>query len=163
MNKFLHLITRIPIWIGGALMIGVILITVADVVARKLFSTGFFGLVDVTQLAVIGFAYLAMPRAFLTGAHVAVELYDHRLSHRADLVLKSFALLLSLGVLSVLVWYGWTQAARVLRYGDVSQNVEIPMIWYWGLLMGGVALSWIACAGQLILGLPGLFAREKHV
>ncbi|MEP5153030.1 TRAP transporter small permease [Planktotalea sp.] len=163
MNKHLDLLTRIPIWIGGALMIGVIFITVGDVFARKFLSTGYFGLVDVTQLAVIGFAYLAMPRAFLTGAHVAVELYDHRLSHRADLALKSFALILSIGVLSMLLWYGWTQAARVQRYGDVSQNAEIPMIWYWGLLMGGVAFSWLVCAVQLILNLTGIFARTSDV
>lgn len=160
MHKFLDLITRVPIWIGGALMIGVILITVADVFARKFFSTGYFGLVDVTQFAVIGFAYLAMPRAFLTGAHVAVELYDHRLSPRTDLVLKSFALVLSIGVLSLLLWYGWTQASRVLRYGDVSQNVEVPMIWYWGMLMCGAALSWLVCTAQLVLN---FFARPDHV
>jgi TRAP-type C4-dicarboxylate transport system permease small subunit len=163
MSKLLDLLTRIPIWIGGTLMIGVILLTVADVFARKFLSTGYFGLVDVTQLAVIGFAYLAMPRAFLTGAHVAVELYDHRLSHRVDLVLKSFALALSIGVLSLLIWYGWTQASRVLRYGDVSQNAEIPMIWYWALLMGGVALSWLVCAVQLIVNVTAIFARPSHV
>ncbi len=160
MHKFLDLITRVPIWIGGALMIGVILITVADVFARKFFSTGYFGLVDVTQFAVISFAYLAMPRAFLTGAHVAVELYDHRLSPGADLALRCFALILSIGVLSLLLWYGWTQASRVLRYGDVSQNVEIPMIWYWGMLMCGAALSWLVCAAQLCLN---LFARPVRV
>lgn len=160
MHKFLDLITRVPIWIGGALMIGVILITVADVFARKFFSTGYFGLVDVTQFAVIGFAYLAMPRAFLTGAHVAVELYDHRLTPRADLALKSFALILTIGVLSLLLWYGWTQASRVLRYGDVSQNIEVPMIWYWGMLMCGAALSWLVCAAQLVLN---FFARPDHV
>lgn len=162
-NKTLDLLTRIPIWIGGALMIGVIVITVADVFARKFLSTGYFGLVDVTQFAVMGFAYLAMPRAFFAGSHVAVELYDHKLSERADLALKCFALILSLGVLSVLFWYGWTQAARTLRYGDVSQNVEIPIIWYWGLLMGGVVFSWIVCVVQLVLNFAGLSARATDV
>lgn len=144
-------------------MIGVILITVADVFARKFLSTGYIGLVDVTQLAVIGFAYLAMPHAFLTGAHVAVELYDSRLSRRSDLALRSFALTLSLVVLSVLLWYGWTQASRVLRYGDVSQNAEIPMIWYWVLLLGGAALSWLVCVLQIISNLRGIFARQTNV
>jgi TRAP-type C4-dicarboxylate transport system permease small subunit len=147
--KLLNVLTRIPVWFGGILIIGVIFLTVLDVIARKFFNTGYFGLVDVTQLAVIGFAYLAMPRAFLKGAHVAVELYDDRLSWRADLVLKTFALLLSIFVISILLWYGWTQASRVQRYGDVSQNVSIPMIYYWSLLLGGMALSWLICVVQL--------------
>ncbi|MEP5762024.1 MAG: TRAP transporter small permease subunit [Litoreibacter sp.] len=162
-NKILDFLTRIPIWVGGTLMIGVILMTVADVFARKFLSTGYFGLVDVTQLAVVGFAYLAMPRAFLVGSHVAVELYDHNLSERADLALKCFALMLSLGVLSVLLWYGWTQASRTLRYGDVSQNVEIPMIWYWGLLLGGVVFSWVVCAVQLVLNIKSVVTGKAHV
>ncbi|NVK72041.1 TRAP transporter small permease [Marinomonas sp. CT5] len=147
--KLLNILTRLPIWFGGILIIGVILLTVIDVIARKFFNTGYFGLVDVTQLAVIGFAYLAMPRAFLQGAHVAVELYDDRLSRRADLILKMFALLLSIFVISILLWYGWIQASRVQRYGDVSQNVSIPMIYYWALLLGGMALSWLVCVLQL--------------
>lgn len=161
--KLLNILTRVPIWIGGIMIIGVILLTAGDVVARKFFNTGYFGLVDVTQLAVIGFAYLAMPRAFLTGAHVAVELYDERLSHRADIALKSFALLLSIGVLSVLLWYGWTQAARTLRYGDVSQNVAIPMIVYWVFLLAGVALSWLICVVQLGLNFIGFRGRPSDV
>lgn len=144
-------------------MIGVILMTVADVFARKFFSTGYFGLVDVTQLAVIGFAYLAMPRAFFVRSHLAVELYDHKLSERVDRIFKSFALILSLGVLSVLLWYGWIQAFRVLRYGDVSQNVAIPMIWYWGLLLVGAALSWLVCGAQLVLNLKGIVRGKAHV
>lgn len=130
-------------------MIGVVFLTVGDIVARKFFSTGYFGLVDVTQLAVIGFAYLAMPYCFLKSAHVAVELYDNKLSPRADLLLKCFALILCLGVISIILWYGWTQASRTMRYGDVSQNVEIPMIVYWGMLLVGMALSWVVCALQL--------------
>ena len=122
-------------------MIGVILVTIADVFVRKFLNTGYLGLVDTTQLGVVAFAWFAMPRAFLKSAHVAVELYDHRLSRGADRALKGFALVLSIGMLSVLLWYGWTQAMRVLRYGDVSQNVEIPMILYWVPLLAGTALS----------------------
>lgn len=156
MNRFIDWLTRVPVWIGGSMMIGVILISVADVFARKFLSTGYIGLVDVTQLAVLGFAYLSLPRAFSTYAHVAVELYDHRLSYRADQVLKAFALILSIGVLSLLLWYGWTQASRTLRYGDVSQNVEIPMIVYWGFLLCGVALSWLICVLQFVQALTGI-------
>ncbi|MEP4037903.1 TRAP transporter small permease subunit [Pseudophaeobacter sp.] len=159
MTKLVNVLTLLPVWIGGVMMIAVILATVADVFARKFLNTGYFGLVDVTQLAVIGFAYLAMPRAFLVGSHVAVELYDHRLSVNGDLILKSVALILSLGVLSVLLFYGWTQASRILRYGDVSQNVEIPMIWYWALLMGGTALSWLICVVQFFQNVTRLAKR----
>ena len=144
-------------------MIGVILVTIADVFARKFFNTGYLGLVDTTHLGVVTFAYLAMPRAFLTGAHVAVELYDHRLSDWADRALKSVALILGFGVLSILLWYGWTQAMRVLGYGDVSQNIAIPMIWYWLPLLAGAGLSWFICLVLLVQNLMGIKCEPSRV
>lgn len=163
MTRLLDVLTRLFVWVGGALMVGVILVTIMDVFARKFLNTGYLGLVDTTQLGVMAFAYLAMPRAFLTGAHVAVELYDHRLSKRADHALKSVALILSIGVLSVLLWYGWTQAMRVLGYGDVSQNIAIPMIWYWIPLLAGAGLSWFICLLQLLQNLASLNPMRSDV
>jgi len=163
MTKLLDYATRVFVLIGGCLMIGVILVTIADVFARKFLNTGYLGLVDTTQLGVVTFTFLAMPRAFLTGAHVAVELYDHRLSDWADRALKCFALILSIGVFSVLLWYGWTQAMRVLDYGDVSQNIAIPMIWYWTPLLAGAGLSWLICLVLLVQNVVGYKREPSHV
>ena len=163
MNKVLDISTRLLVWIGGLIMIGVIFVTIADVFARKFLNTGYLGLVDTTQLGVMTFAYLAMPRAFLTGVHVAVELYDHRLSNWADRALKSVALVLSIGVFSVLLWYSWTQAMRVLGYGDVSQNIAIPMIWYWIPLLVGAGLSWLICLVLFVQNLTDFRRRPAGV
>lgn len=129
------------VWIGGLLVLGVMILTIGDIISRWAFAKGFIGLVDVTQFAVIGFAYLALPRVFWTDANVAIELYDERLSPRADAALRAFSLLLALGILGLLLWYGWIQAERTRRYGDVSQNIGIPMIGFWGLILTGVAVS----------------------
>ncbi len=149
-SRAINSLTRVPVWIGGLLIIGVIVLTVGDVIARWVFQVGYFGLVDVTQLAVIGFAYLAMPRTFLTFGHVALELYDNRLGPRGDAALRILSLALALAVLSVLLYYGAIQAERTYGYGDVSQNAGIPIIVYWALILFGFALSWLICAGQLV-------------
>lgn len=149
MDKVTDCLSRLMLWVGGLLVIGAVLITVGDVLTRWLFKIGFIGLVDVTQFAVVGFAYLAMPHAFRTDAHVAIALYDHRLSRCADHLLRAMALLLTLGVLAVLLYYGWVQAERTLRYGDVSQNIKIPMISFWVMILAGAAISTIICLIQL--------------
>lgn len=150
MTRVIDALTLVALSLGGLLAIGAMAATIGDVLARWLFAVGFYGLVDVTQLAVVGFAYLAMPRAFWTRAHVAVELYDHRLSPRQDAALSVFAGLLALFVLSLLAWYGWTQAQRALRYGDASQNLEIPMIAFWTVILSSVALSYAICLLQVV-------------
>ncbi len=141
LNKLVDFGTMALIWIGGLLVLGVMLLTIGDIFSRWIFAKGFIGLVDVTQFAVVGFAYLALPRVFWTDANVAIELYDDRLSPRADAALRAFALFLGLGILGLLMWYGWIQAERTQRYGDMSQNIGIPMVGFWVLILTGVAVS----------------------
>ncbi len=140
---------QVFVWVGGLLIIAVMLITVVDVLARWWFQVGFIGLVDVTQFAVLGFTYLAMPRAFLAQEHVAVVLFDFPTRPRLEKALQILALFLSLFVLIMLLRYGWTQMARAFRYGDVSQNVAIPMVLFWGFIGLGTGLSAVVCLLQV--------------
>lgn len=158
-KKLIDTATMALVWVGGVLVLGVMFVTVGDIIARWVFTTGFIGLVDITQFAVVGFAYLALPRVFWTDANVAIELYDARLSVRADAVLRIFSGFLALGVLAILIRYGWVQAERTLRYGDVSQNIEIPMIAFWVLILSGLVLAalitvlrLLQSAGQFVKG-----------
>ncbi len=148
-NKIVETATLALVWIGGLLMLGAMALTIGDIGARWMFSVGFIGLVDVTQFAVVGFAYLALPRVFWTDANVAIELYDGRLSPRMDAALRILSLVLSLGVIALLLRYGWVQAERTLRYGDVSQNVSIPMIGFWVLILTGLGVSALICLVRL--------------
>ena len=148
--------TMALVWIGGLLVLGVVGLTIGDIFARWVFQTGFIGLVDVTQFAVVGFAYLALPRVFWTDANVAIELYDDRISSTIDTLLRILALLLALGVLALLVWYGWIQADRTYGYGDVSQNIGIPMIGFWALILTGLGVSALIIVLSLVQSLAAL-------
>ncbi|WP_342075784.1 TRAP transporter small permease [Yoonia sp. SS1-5] len=148
-NKIVDTATMALVWVGGLLVLGVMLLTIGDIVSRWAFAKGFIGLVDVTQFAVVGFAYLALPRVFWTDANVAIELYDDRLSPRADAALRAFALMLAIGIVALLLRYGWVQAERTLRYGDISQNIGIPMVGFWALILCGLAMSGLICLLRL--------------
>lgn len=43
---------------------------------------------------------------------------------------------------------GWLSLGRALEvwgYGDVSQDLAIPMIWFWSALLLGLSLSVVVC------------------
>ena len=120
LNKIDDTTTMALVWVGGFLVLCVMLLTIGGIIAHWIFAKGFIGLVDVTQFAVVGFAYLALPRVFWTDANVAIELYDERLSIRMDAALRAFALTLAIGIVALLLRYGWVQAERTMRYGDIS-------------------------------------------
>lgn len=161
LNRLVEFGTMALVWIGGLLVMGVMFLTIGDIISRWVFAKGFIGLVDVTQFAVVGFAYLALPRVFWTNANVAIELYDERLSPRVDAALRAFSLILALGIIAVLLWYGSVQAERTMRYGDISQNIGIPMVGFWGLILTGLAVSGLIsllrlwqCGATLLTGKP---------
>lgn len=162
LERLISQAARALVMIGGLLILAVMLVTIGDIVARWTLQTGFIGLVDITQFAVVGFAYLSMPYLFLTDGNVAIALYDKRLAPWQDSLLRLLTGVLSLGVLGVLLYYGWQRAGRVLRFWDVSQNIEIPMIAFWALILTGLLLTTIVVLLEILHTLSGLFVKSFH-
>lgn len=119
------------------------LVTLADV-ALSLGDGGVAGEVDLVQLCVMAAAWLAMPLVFLDDAHVSVDLLSARLPWRAARLLKALGGLLSVALMALVLRYGWSAAETQLRFGDVSQEIGVPIVWYWAPLLAGAALSVLA-------------------
>jgi TRAP-type C4-dicarboxylate transport system permease small subunit len=118
-------------------------VTLADI-GLSLDDGSVAGKVDLVQLCVMAAAWLSMPLAFLEDAHVSVDLLSARLPPRARLLLKAFGSLLSVVLMALVLRYGWAAAAQQLQFGDVSQEIGIPIVWYWAPLLAGAALSILA-------------------
>ena len=145
---------------GGVLcLLAATALTVGDVLLRRSAGIAVPGTVDLTQLCVVACVYAAMPYAFLSGGHVAVEIVTERLPPRTVALCEAFALLLSLALMLALFRYGLDQALLQHGYGDRSQTIGIPILWYWAPLLAGVLLSALACAlllaGRLRRALSG--------
>jgi TRAP-type C4-dicarboxylate transport system permease small subunit len=128
-----------------ALLLAAVLVTIADIALRSVSSAGVPGPVDLMQLAVMWSALLAIPAAFLTGEHVAIDMFTKALPMRVQQVLRLFALALAVGSLALMAWYGAQQAWREHTAGDSTQTLGFPFGIYWLPLLLGLALSSLAC------------------
>lgn len=145
----------IDAWLGRITMIGAlagimvltvaILVVVGDIIWRRIGGGSFIGAVDLTQLSVVIAASFSIPYAFSTGAHVKVDLLGNHLSDGMKRFLDVLAALFGACLLSFLLWLTWGRAMEVWGYGDVSQDLAIPMILYWGALIVGLFLSVLVC------------------
>lgn len=133
---------------GVALLGTGVLVLMADIAGRKTVGVSVLGTIDLTQLAVMGCAFLAMPLAFLRGAHVGVEFVTDRLPPRALAALECAVGILSVAFVAALAWYGAVQARLAWAQGDRSATLGIPMILYWAPLVAGLAAS--AAAALLV-------------
>ncbi|MCG8429287.1 MAG: TRAP transporter small permease [Chromatiales bacterium] len=148
---------------GMLLLIGAMLATTLDVLARKLFGFTYPGTIDVVQLLVLGAAFLAIPYAFITRSHVAVAIVTERFSDRWKHAVGLLAGILSFGLMLSFAWFGYQQAMMQLEYGDVSQTVGIPMIWYWVPLLYGCLLSVLVSLQIAIESLHGAIRGDNFI
>ena len=132
------------------------LVTVADVVLR-FFGGAVPGAVDLVQLFIMTAVFSAIPFAFFRDGHVAVDLLTQAFPPRVQAFLSLVTALLALVLMALIVFYGWQSAAMQMMFGDVSQNLGVPMIWYWAPLLGGSALSILACLIAAGAALRALF------
>lgn len=149
-------------WAAAVALAVAAAVTVADIVLRgagrlvgvvsgEPLGLGLVGAVDLVQLCVVTAAWLAIPWAFATGGHVAVELLHERLppaAREASAVVAAAAACIFLAfVLRDCV----EQAENVATYGDRSATLQIPLVWYWLPLLFGLALSVVITGGQTVV------------
>lgn len=136
---------------GGMAMLGVlalimaIAVVIGDIVWRRLGGGSFIGSVDVTQLSVMIAVSWSIPYAFATDAHVTVDLLSQSFSPTANRILEAGASLAAAAVVGLLCWLSLGRAREIAVYGDVSQDLAIPMVWFWSSLVAGLALSVVVC------------------
>jgi len=129
---------------GMAMLCGGIVVLIADISTRKTLGFSILGTIDLTQLAVMGCVFLAMPLAFLRGTHVGVEFVSDALPAPLTRACKRLAALLSALFLAAIFWYSLGQARIQFAQGDQSVTLAIPMAWYWAPLLAGLAASTLA-------------------
>jgi TRAP-type C4-dicarboxylate transport system permease small subunit len=112
---------------AGALIIAVMAVTIYNVLGRWLFSSGFRGTVELTQLAMIGIVYLGLAYAQQRDNHISVDLLYNRLNARARIVLDGFVTTLSVIVLGLLAWQLYKYAGVLQTGNRVTGSRGIPL------------------------------------
>jgi len=126
---------------GLAILALAIALTIADILARAMLNASITGMIDITQLCVMAMAFWSIPYAFIRDGHVRITFATEGLPLRVRASLDALAALAGAAVVGLIGWLGYEQALSALRYGDSSQTIGIPMIWYWVFLVSGCALS----------------------
>jgi TRAP-type C4-dicarboxylate transport system permease small subunit len=137
-------LSRIVAMAGIAMLAGAMAITMADILLRRMFAFAMIGTVDMVQLCIMSTAFLSIPYAFVRGNHVGIEAATDLLPVRALALVKAIVALASFGFMAAVGWFGLEQAELQYGYGDVSQTIAIPILYYWLPLLAGAALSVLA-------------------
>ncbi|MDO5603794.1 MAG: TRAP transporter small permease subunit [Paracoccus sp. (in: a-proteobacteria)] len=123
-------------------------VTVADILGRRI-GMPVVGVVDIVQLFVMTGAWLVIPWGFAVGAHVGVDFLVDRMPAHAARACRIAAGLAACALMALILWkcFGAWQLQHML--GDKSQQLGIPISFYWLPLLAGAAASILALAAML--------------
>lgn len=111
------------------------------------------GYIDVMEQAIAIFAFLGIAYCQRMGGHVRMDLVLRGLSKRGLWMSEFLAILFSLFVVAVLVYYSFTHFERSYVSGDSTIDVQLP-VWPSKLLVTiAFSLLWL----RLVLQLIGFF------
>jgi len=144
-------LTDIMAFLGMTALIGAIAVVAVDIVWRRVGGQSFIGAVDLTRFCVVAAASWAIPHAFGNGNHVVVDLIDNRRFPGFFRIVDALTWLISATVMAFLLYLSWGRAMEQWRHGDVSQDLAIPMILFWGFFLSGMAASVLVCLVKFLM------------
>jgi TRAP-type C4-dicarboxylate transport system permease small subunit len=137
---------------GTVAFLVAVALTVIDIGLRSVSSLTVHGLTDIVTLCTMIGAMLAIPYGFATDQHVSIDVFTSRMPGWLQQVLAIFAALLGFVFLGGAFWFAIGQMTTAYDFGDRSQSIGIPMVWYWLPLLIGLGLAslinlWLALRG----------------
>ena len=126
-----------------------VLLTVADVLARALGNRPIRGTLEIIELLLACSFFLALPAVFLREEHIVVDVIDAA-APRAVPFLKRLSAALGALVLAVMAWQGWIAARDAVAFNDVTSDLALPRLWYWIPVLAGMIGAGIAAAAMAL-------------
>ena len=106
---------------------GVMLLGVVQVIGRSFFNQPVRGYVDIVEIAITVFAFLAISYCQRLAGHVRMEIIIGRFKGRLLWDTETFGTLVAISIVAILMYYGWEHFMRAWNFGDSSMDVEITM------------------------------------
>ena len=147
---------------GLILLLAMGVATCVDIVSRY-FSAGIPGIWEAVTLAMRWMIGLALPYAFYSGTHIAVELFTDACKPRLRQFFIALAMFISLVVMLLLAWKITGRTLDIRGYGGVTSDLSLPTYYDWVPLALGPVLSVPVLLVMLWRELARLFQREALI
>lgn len=148
MKRFGNIASTICGVVAAVFLLGMLVLTVADVALRTFFNFPLRGVYELIELMLAGSFFLALPCVFLRDDNIIVNTIDE-IWPRIVPLLQRFALLLSVAVFAVLVWQGWSAAWDSYEFHDVTADLGLPKFWHWTIVLIGMSMAALAALFML--------------
>ena len=149
-TKIVYSIAHIGGFFGSLTMVGLMLMTVADVVLRYFFNAPILGSFELTEFSLILLVFLAIPWGTAQKVNVRVDLLVGSMPDRVRAIFDSITCLFSICITALFAWYTVPQAKYMMKLGSESEMLEIPHYPFYFMVALGFFLLFFVLIGNLI-------------
>lgn len=136
-EKLITIISQAMGIISVVFLIAMMVLTVFDVLARKLFNSPIPGSVELIELMMIVTGFFALAWCASSGAHITVDLIVERMPRTLRNYVDGFIYLLSLGICIILARQSVQESHFVRDLHSITPTLKIPLFPFFYLLTIG--------------------------
>ncbi|MFC1532104.1 TRAP transporter small permease [Thermodesulfobacteriota bacterium] len=137
--KIVHRVIMVCTAGGGAFLVGIMALTVANVISR-LFGRAIAGSYEISELLIVVTVAFAIGYTAMMQRHITVKILVSRFSPRTQAIVGSISSILCLGIWAVIAWASIRVALEKTLAGEYSDLLEVPFfpfrsVWVFGLIL----------------------------
>jgi TRAP-type C4-dicarboxylate transport system permease small subunit len=140
-------------------VVAMMMLTVADVFMRYVFSRPIMGTTEITEYLMVC-TLLAMAFCALENRHIKVDAVVQYLSPRAQAVVETITLIAGLGLIVILAWQGFEAGLYEMSYDVRSSMLQVPNFPFYVVLVVSFALLCLAIVYTIIRKVRGIIIDE---
>lgn len=100
----------------------------AQVIGRQVFNKPLMGYIDIVELSMATFAFLAVAYCQRVGGHVRMDLFVRMAHGRARWLMEFLTTFIPLVLVAVLIYYSWGHFVRAYDSGDSTIDMQY-VVW----------------------------------
>lgn len=165
-SDLITLLSFAAICVSMLMTVGDIILRLASLVMAQIDGVrprwGVFGVVDLTQLALMTAAPLAIAVAFFNYSHIRIDVLVNLFSAISKQVALLISYVLGAAFTGICFWSAWHEMIGQLDFVTTSATLSIPYTWYWVPLNIGLGLSFVGCSVGVIVTLIQIFSTSQE-
>lgn len=114
-------------YLAGYFILGIMFLGVVQVVGRSVFNQPVRGYVDIVEVSVTVFAFLAISYCQRLGGHIRMEIIIGKFKGRSLWIVEVLGTIVMMGIILVLLTYAWDHFLRAWEIGDSTMDISIPL------------------------------------
>lgn len=112
---------------AAVLLVGMMVLTFADVVGRYLLNRPIRGAFEVTELALLVLIFAGLPLVSHADEHVTMDFIDRLLPPAGRRALVRLVHAFCAAIMFFLTWQVWIKAGKIAGYGDTTDVLRIAV------------------------------------